>query len=82
LDKNKLKVLQSLPYVIREVCGLCKHAKIGIDSYWGTCNIITYKHEKHTGENRQLSIHMFGSCHKFVMDNDTELGSFEEFLEK
>jgi len=81
MDTNKLKVLQGLPYKIHSVCGLCQNGFFP-NNDWGTCKVTTYKHEKHSVESSQLSIHKYGSCPKFESRKDlfVVLGSFQEFL--
>lgn len=79
MDKNKLQVLRELPFKIHKVCGLCKHGVFKQD--WGMCSNSTYSHLKHTGPERQLSIHRFGSCPKFEESSSVDgLGAYKEFL--
>jgi len=64
MDANKLKVLQDINYTVRKVCDNCKFAK-GLQhnsTGFGTCAKHHYKHLKHTGEPRELSINKFGYC--------------------
>jgi hypothetical protein len=67
MDANKIKKLEEIDYNVRKCCGLCKHSHISLDG-WGICNLHKYKHEKHTGEERQLSINHFGFCSDFELD--------------
>ena len=84
---NKLKELQDINYVIRKCCGLCSHGKFNFlrsGNSYGTCEIHEYKHLKHTGKKRQLSINRDGYCDKFEWDEiimDDRLGRWMEFLE-
>lgn len=79
MDANKLKVLRALPYRINPCCALCQHGWFPKDD-WGTCELHTYEHEKHTGPRRQLSIYKQGSCPKFEAKPHLEhLGAFREF---
>lgn len=82
MDANKLKVLREVGYQIPGVCGLCRHGAFPKNN-WGTCNVTTYSHQKHTGDDRQLSIHKFGSCPKFDADPNAVFGllAFSEFLD-
>lgn len=80
MDANKLQVLQALPYQINRCCGLCKHGWFPQND-WGTCEVIKYDHEKHSGPPRKLSIHKYGHCPKFEAKANTTLGAFQEFLE-
>ena len=68
MDANKLEKLKQIKYRIRDCCGLCIHADLAPDG-WGTCLKFTYNHLKHK-EERQLSIHMFGSCGYFIAEED------------
>lgn len=72
MDKNKLEQLKAIGYKIQRVCGFCEHARLSMDG-WGTCARKThsYQHEKHTEEERQLSIHQFGTCPDFSWDQMT-----------
>lgn len=67
MDSNKLEKLKQIQYRIKDCCGICIYSNISLDG-WGTCDQFRYKHVKHTGEERQLSIHMFGSCDYFMAD--------------
>lgn len=67
MDANKAKKLSEIGYQVKECCGLCKYSHISLDG-WGICNLHKYKHEKHVGEERQLSVNQFGYCDKFVLD--------------
>lgn len=80
MDKNKLKVLQDIDYKINRCCGVCKHGDFGYLNDWGTCSIQQYSHLKHSGENRQLSINVFGSCDKFELNETYDFGGFKEFV--
>jgi len=82
MDKNKLQELHAIEYRIPKTCLLCKHGDFPQNA-WGTCRIQTYAHQKHTGDARQLSIHMAGSCSKCsaASDIDQMLGAYREFLE-
>lgn len=77
MDANKLIMLRAIGYKINKCCGLCKHGTFP-NNNWGTCKIHKYKHIKHTGEERELSINKFGYCNSYF--SECELGSFSEFL--
>ena len=51
----------------------------------GTCKAIKYKHLKHTGPEREASIHRYGTCPKAKLDvNQTAregFGAHIEFVE-
>lgn len=80
MDANKRKVLIDIGYKIQPCCGLCKHS-VFPNGNWGGCNIQTYDHLKHSDSRRQLSIHKFGTCPKFELDEikKADLGKFDEF---
>lgn len=86
MDKNKLKVLREIGYTFPKTCGLCRHGEFrdyhGNLPLWGTCAIQKYKHEKHTGEDRRLSVHLLGGCEAFkpVANAEESLEGFAEFL--
>jgi hypothetical protein len=85
MDKNKLKVLQSVNYKIQNCCSFCTHSRINeMRSIWGTCKKHTYKHLKHTGEEREMSINAYGTCENFERADglDSLLGSFTQFERK
>ncbi len=67
MDLNKLAKLHEIEYKINCVCGLCEWSIFPYNE-WGTCELYTYDHLKHSAETNQLSIHKFGSCGKFKMD--------------
>jgi len=80
MDKNKVLKLQQISYEIKPVCGLCQHFS-GHDSQgFGSCGNTTYEHLKHTGPERPLSVHAFGSCHEFKK-NPIGLGKLHGFAE-
>ena len=53
--------------MVKDCCGFCKYAILSLDG-WGTCVLHTYKHEKHTDKDRDLSITQFGYCSSFKDD--------------
>ena len=63
MDINKKTELEEIGYRIGACCALCVHAVFpGPASPWGACEKHEYKHRKHTGEPRKLSICRFGHC--------------------
>lgn len=84
MDQAKLRVLASIRYEIRRTCGLCRHASL--NGEFGTCGLTEheYKHEKHTGEPRKLSIHRSGGCSRFEIDPAAEarLHGFSGLMER
>lgn len=69
MDDNKKKKLEEIQYRIVSSCGTCVDAELSPDG-WETCKAFKYKHKKHSGEERQLSIHQFGVCKEYVVDMD------------
>jgi hypothetical protein len=83
MDANKLVVLKDIGYTVQPTCGNCIHANIARGSKWGTCNIHTYLHQKHTGEERQLSINVSGRCQEWENEGlVAELEGFAQLLEE
>lgn len=81
MDENKRAVLKEIDYQIHGVCGLCQHGAFEVDQDWGTCQVHTYDHLKHSLAQRPLSINTYGSCPSFEWDIATALvlGKFSEF---
>lgn len=82
MDANKKAELLKLGYRIPGACGLCSHGNFPTaTSQWGTCKINLYTHQKHTGEQRELSINRFGRCNKFLPSvvQYQQLEGFAEF---
>jgi hypothetical protein len=69
MDANKLQKLNDIDYTMLPCCGICQFADLSHDG-WGTCTKHTYKHKKHTGAERQLSITRYGSCASFLCTLD------------
>ena len=83
MDANKLKQLHLQNYTIPTTCGICKHGQFKPKTDFGTCNIITYNHQKHSESKRHLSIYVGGRCKDhFELDNNkiTHLGTYGEFI--
>lgn len=80
-DENKFAKLEEVNYTIRPCCFLCKHGTFYTFALWGTCAKHTYKHKKHTGNDRQMSINIIRSCDDYDGDDNkiNELGNFVEF---
>ena len=70
MDDNKLQELEDCGYRIRACCDFCAHSNFAsIDHLFGTCSKLHYKHLKHTGDKRELSINKHGVCKEnFEMD--------------
>ncbi len=85
MDANKLKELQEIGYEIPATCGLCRHGdfrNLKVGDPWGSCGVHQYQHLKHTGDKRQLSVHVSGRCGTFERDEArvAQLGAFGVFL--
>ena len=81
MDKNKLQELRDIGFVIKRTCKSCSHSLISQNDCWGVCLKHKYKHLKHTGDPRSLSIHETGCCGDYDMKEYWMYGGFEEFLE-
>lgn len=81
MDANKRLELLNIGYAIQGTCGICVHGQFQPGSSFGTCAIHEYKHLKHTGDKRQLSVYAHGRCPKFELDDDkARLGLWQEFV--
>lgn len=80
-DVNKFKKLRDINYTIR-ACAVCIHGDFYHKQDWGTCSKHLYKHAKHTGDLRGVSIVRYGSCSDFVVEPSWNgLGAHAEFLD-
>jgi hypothetical protein len=83
VDENKKIKLKKIGYQIFPCCGGCQHGDLIAGMPWGTCKKFAYDHLKHTGEERQVSIHRHGVCEHFE-ESEIEkeyLGEYAEFCE-
>ena len=82
MDENKRLKLVEIGYEIKPSCGMCLHAKIEDDEDFGTCNKHEYKHLKHIGSPRKLSILRYGNCPQYepVLAFANYIHGFKEFL--
>lgn len=63
MDENKLQELDDCGYRIKPCCCFCVHSRFAsVDHLFGTCTKMHYKHLKHTGGERELSINRYGIC--------------------
>lgn len=84
MDSNKLNKLKDIKYRIQDCCGTCVYANLSPDG-WGTCMKHIYKHQKHSGEERQVSIHQYGVCVDFKLVDDSayeSLKKLESYLDE
>lgn len=63
-DQAKLAALEAAGYKINNSCGACRHGRFAFATAWGTCDLITYQHARHT-DPRKASIHSSGKCPRF-----------------
>lgn len=83
-DANKVKKFQETGYSIPVCCGLCVFRNFQSDTAnWGTCKKHLYKHLKHTGAPRGISIHRFGRCDDAELDQSamSHLGPYSWLAE-
>lgn len=83
MDENKLKKLKSLGYEIKACCDLCMHGDFHPKQDFGVCLTHKYKHQKHTGDARCMSIHRNGVCNKGYKADEykmSALGTYGQFL--
>ena len=83
MDQNKLKVLREIGYEIKKTCHFCIHSTFNRTPNWGECTANTYVHLKHSGPDRNISIHRHGSCPEFEMDRSEldVMHGWQEFVE-
>lgn len=62
MDANKAQKLRDIRYAWAETCENCEFSNIANMTEFGVCTKYTYKHLKHSGDERQLSISRFGWC--------------------
>jgi hypothetical protein len=81
MDANKLAKLHEIGYSIKNTCSMCSHG-VFPNNDWGTCDVFTYDHQKHSDQKRRLSIHKGGSCSKFDLSpaESLKLGMFRELM--
>lgn len=84
MDDNKKEKLSEIGYKILACCDNCMHSEFpSPSSPWGTCEKHEYKHRKHTGEPRRLSICRCGVCFEYAPEDDgsVRFGAFGEFAD-
>ena len=84
MDQNKLKKLREIGYEITFSCSHCEYSNFKKGLPWGICILHEYKHFKHTGDNRELSIYRYGRCDDIKVLNGMEnYGNkdYEEFVQ-
>jgi ribosomal protein L37E len=85
-DRNKFAELCAAGFTVRATCGRClfylRGSPTRAHAAWGTCERITYKHEKHTGPRREASVPHDGWCPGFEVDPKlvAGLGAHGRFL--
>lgn len=81
MDANKLAKLKEIGYTIHQVCGLCVYFQGRTE--FGDCTQFTYEHIKHSAVAKNLSVHKFGTCVNFEIDEEKllPLHSYVEFVD-
>lgn len=84
MDANKQEALDQIGYEIPACCGLCRFGQFPQND-WGTCDLHSYTHLKHSGPDRRLSVYRFGLCRgagQFQPDPTkiAALGAFARFF--
>jgi hypothetical protein len=81
MDRNKLKILNEIGYVVRDSCGSCQYGDIKSGRGFGVCLQFHYLHEKHKTA-MLLSIHRSGWCSNYLRKiGDWPLEGFEQLRE-
>jgi len=80
-DKTKLKVLEDNAVRLVKTCGTCKHSTFPRGSFWGSCGLAQYQHEKHVGL-RPMPAHLAFCCPKFQYGDKRlmELGEYTQLI--
>lgn len=89
-DEAKLAALRSHGFTVRRTCGTCAYfntretpGHVRDPIVWGTCRLIRYAHEKHTGAIREASVRMDGFCASHAETGrsaeDLRQSGFQEF---
>lgn len=86
-DVNKFAKLEEIGFIVPMTCPLCEHSNfLSPRAFWGTCSKHKYKHLKHTGPARGVSIPRTGCCIDLIVDPRKEaeagLGAHSRFLTK
>lgn len=84
-DNAKMKALADADFKVKSTCIRCKHFRQGnTNTQWGTCKIIKYKHEKHSGGEREASVPTDGWCPGFEIAANrlAELGAHTRFFKE
>ncbi len=82
MDANKREKLIEMGYQILPTCGTCVFFKTFSADLFGTCDINTYEHEKHSKKDREVSVCRYGTCsdHVLAPDVSVRLHGFTEFI--
>lgn len=80
-DPSKFRALKSADFSIPPTCARCGFFVKGANG-WGTCRVIPYQHEKHTGDTRFASVPADGTCPGFTRCESeiAKLGAHVEFF--
>lgn len=87
MDSNKKCRLDEIGYKIQPCCAICQHSKFISHSAFGLCMLSDHKytHLKHSGEDRNLSVNIFGWCPKFASSHGKifeRINQFSVFIEE
>ena len=78
MDGNKLEKLRAIEYAINKACGNCAFGNFRETGSFGDCHQFHYRHLKHSGDLRYLSVNRYGVCPEWQRgDNLTK--EWEEF---
>lgn len=77
MDANKADVLHAVGYKVFPTCSRCTFFRRS-DSMFGECSANKYKHLKHSGGERLLSVMAGGGCDSFT--ELIGLGAWEQFV--
>ncbi len=87
-DANKFYKLEQIHYTVRRCCLLCVYGDFSDATErnpFGSCRLHTYRHAKHSGPPRGVSIVLMGSCADIDLEGvplGPPLGSHAGFLEE
>ena len=68
MDQNKAQKLRDVSYRMVDTCQSCVYGNFSDGNLFGSCNLHTYRHLKHTGAERPLSISKTGTCYAHEED--------------
>lgn len=66
-DANKLEAYQQQEVRCARTCAVCSHGSFRPATMWGICDRATYTHQKHTGGELPLPVHLTMTCPGFEL---------------